>query len=295
MPQLIKKRDRNRTPKNKIVVVYHKNCTDGFGAAWSAWKKFGSRADYIATDPRELPDAVLKNKDIYVVDNSFSREGIRRLLKTGNKITIIDHHVSSEKDVKSVPSHVFNINHSGAVLAWQYFHPEKKIPKLLLHIEDEDLWYFRLKNTKEIFAGLDRLKFEFKDWDRMVKKLENNKDKEKFVRQGKIILNYENKLVEQIAQNAELVYFCGYKTLAVNSPVLESQIGHYLYEKFPPMGIVWREKNGKKTFSLRSDGSVDVSRLAAKYGGGGHKASAGFALSLKERLPWKILKPSIDF
>jgi len=31
----------------EIVVLYHANCLDGFGAAYAAWKKFGDTADYI--------------------------------------------------------------------------------------------------------------------------------------------------------------------------------------------------------------------------------------------------------
>ena len=43
--------------------------------------------------------------------------------------------------------------------------------------------------------------------------------------------------------------------------------------------------------SLRSDGSVDVSKLAAKFkGGGGHKKSAGFSVDDLSKLPWKIIK-----
>ena len=31
----------------KIVVIYHDQCRDGFGAAYAAWKKFGDDASYI--------------------------------------------------------------------------------------------------------------------------------------------------------------------------------------------------------------------------------------------------------
>src|SRR3989344_1169898 len=34
----------------KIAVLYHKGCTDGFGAAWAAWKKFGARAEYLGVE-----------------------------------------------------------------------------------------------------------------------------------------------------------------------------------------------------------------------------------------------------
>jgi phosphoesterase RecJ-like protein len=41
--------------------------------------------------------------------------------------------------------------------------------------------------------------------------------------------------------------------------------------------------------SLRSDGTVDVSEIAKKYGGGGHIKAAGFVLDIGASLPWKEL------
>ena len=35
-----------KTEKNSIV-IYHKNCFDGYGAAWAAYKKYGNDAIYI--------------------------------------------------------------------------------------------------------------------------------------------------------------------------------------------------------------------------------------------------------
>ena len=40
----------------------------------------------------------------------------------------------------------------------------------------------------------------------------------------------------------------------------------------------WCNKDGSVTFSLRSRSEVDVSQLALKFGGGGHKNAAGFML-----------------
>ena len=33
-------------PNSVNVVIYHADCTDGFGAAYSAWKQLGNRAEY---------------------------------------------------------------------------------------------------------------------------------------------------------------------------------------------------------------------------------------------------------
>jgi oligoribonuclease NrnB/cAMP/cGMP phosphodiesterase (DHH superfamily) len=280
--------------KKKIVVLYHANCSDGFGAAWAAWKKFGTRADYIGIDPRTLPDKTLKNKEIYILDSAYPAQTLAKLKKRNKKVIVIDHHLSNKDDVKFASEYLFNLNHSGAVLAWQYFHPRKSLPRLLRHVEDFDLWRFRLSHTREFSAIINDFGFDFKIWNKLARDLENPKKRNALAQKGKLLLDYENKLIERIVKNAEVVNFMGYKTLAVNSPIFESEIGHYLYKKLPPTAIVWRVKNGKITVSLRSNGKVDVSKIAAKFGGGGHKAAAGFALKRDARLPWKFLKAKYE-
>ena len=37
----------SETSFKNIVIIYHTDCRDGFGAAWAAWKKFGDSATYI--------------------------------------------------------------------------------------------------------------------------------------------------------------------------------------------------------------------------------------------------------
>jgi len=53
------------------------------------------------------------------------------------------------------------------------------------------------------------------------------------------------------------------------------------------IGIVWSRKSGKINVSLRSNGKIDVSKLAFKHGGGGHKAASGFTLDVEKPFPWK--------
>ena len=49
------------------------------------------------------------------------------------------------------------------------------------------------------------------------------------------------------------------------------------------MALLWFERgDGITQFSLRGDGSVDVSAIAKSFGGGGHHNAAGFQLSLEE-------------
>lgn len=287
------KRKTVRKPTKNIVVLYHNDCTDGFSAAWAAWKKFGSKADYIGIEPGAKPLEGLRNKEIYMVDVVYPAQYLKKLIRDNKKFVAIDHHVSNKKSFEIIPDGLFDISHSGAVLAWKYFHPEIKVPKFLEYVEDMDLWRLRIPKVKEFIAYLDIADFNFKNWSEIVDDIGNRSKFSEYVRKGAFLLSYQDKVIERIISNhAELVKFFGHKAYAVNSPVFNSQIGNTLCSNLPPIGIVWVQNNdGSVHVSLRSDGMVDVSKLAAKFpGGGGHKQSAGFNLKDCSKLPWKKVK-----
>jgi len=96
---------------------------------------------------------------------------------------------------------------------------------------------------------------------------------------------------EIVDDTARLVEFEGYKVYAVNAPHwYASGVCEILYKKHPPMAISWSYDKDAIVVSLRSDGSVDVSRMAQKYGGGGHKSASGFQLKSLDKKPWKEIK-----
>ncbi len=277
--------------KKDIVIIYHAECSDGFGGAWAAWKKFGGRAEYIAMHYHsKLPEG-LKNKEIYMIDFTFPRQVIKKLLKENKRVTSIDHHLTRKEETMMTYEYSYALNNSGSVLAWKYFHPGKPVPKMLRHIEDMDIWKFKLSHTWNIFLYLDLFDRDFKVWDKLAEELDNPRIYKKRVAEGGLLVRFQEKLIERtVDNNAELVEFEGYKTYAVNSCHFTSQIGSALYKKFPPIAIIWSQRAGKKIISLRSDGTVDVAKLAEKYGGGGHKAASGFNLPGDAPLPWKTLK-----
>jgi len=274
-----------------IVILYHKNCPDGFGAAWAARKKFGEKADYFGVEYQQSLLKGLKNKEIYIVDFCYQKPGImKQLFRDNKKVVVIDHHITSKEFSKISSERIFDLNHSGAVLAWKYFHPKKRAPRLLLHIEDVDLWKFKIKNTKELMASLSLYGFNFKIWDKIAVDCQNLKSGKKYIKEGEIILKYEKKIIERLLKSADKAKIGNYKVAVVNSPVLQSEIGNALVKTGYRIGVIWSQKNGKKRISLRSNGKTDVSRIAQKYGGGGHKAAAGFALKIDKPFPWKIIK-----
>lgn len=278
--------------KTQNIFLYHKNCDDGFGAAWAAWKKFGKKGIYIGVVNGEQPPDGLEGNNVYILDYCYPPKETKNLLKVTKSLVIIDHHISSKNAIELTPHHVFNLDftHSGAVLSWKYFHPEKIVPKLLLQIEDVDLWSWGFPHSRELSASLRTYDFDFKLWSRLANAWESHKTRRKHIEEGHAILKDHNDRIKEAVADAELVKFCGYRTLISNSRMLVSEIGDALYKKIPPIAIVWSERSGKIIVSLRSNGKVDVSKLAKKFGGGGHKVASAFRLELGQKLPWKIIQ-----
>lgn len=290
MPELIEQRAKEHLPTKNIVVLYHGSCSDGFGGAWAAWKKFGPKADYIAVDDHNNPPQGLEGKEIFMIDFTYNMASLQKIISGNKKVTAIDHHISNKKETEMTQNYSYALNNSGSVLAWKYFHPAKPVPKFLLAIEDFDLWRFKIPHSKEIFAYLDLFDFNFKVWSKLVKQAEEPSGLAKMIQAGKLLFQYEEKLVQRIVSNkAILVKFEGYRILAVNSSVFHSQIGRALVELNPPLGIIWRQTKDGVAVSLRGDGTIDLSKIAERFGGGGHKNSAAFIVKTLADLPFKPL------
>ena len=277
--------------KKPIVILYHADCPDGFGGAWAAWMKFGNQAEYFAVQHQAPPPAGLRSKKIYMIDFTYPLPIVRRLIKQNKRVTSIDHHETARLATKATQHSSYALNHSGAALAWLYFHPKKKMPVLVKHVEDQDLFHFYFPDTRRIMSYEKILPNDFKVWRKFSEDLEKKSSKKRILEIGAALLILENSIVDKVAgQGAELVRFSGHITYAVNSPSFDSQLGVLLYKKRPPMAIVWSRRDGWLKVSLRSDRSVDVSKIAQKYGGGGHVGSAAFRLPGNAKLPWKPLK-----
>ncbi|MGC9046513.1 MAG: DHHA1 domain-containing protein [Minisyncoccia bacterium] len=266
----------------KISILYHANCFDGFGGAYVAWKKFGNNADYFPVEHQTPPLKNLKNKEIFMIDFCYPDFVLEELRQKNKKIVVLDHHISAYKNIKKADEYVFDNNHSGAIIAWNYFFNKTKPSKLLLHIEDQDLWNFKLPFTKEILSVLELQKFDFKVWDQFSHLLNNKLQSKKIISLGKEILKYKDILVNKITLNAEPIFLAGYKALSVNSPILVSEISAKLLKQ-SPLVVIWQKITNGYNISLRSKGKIDVSKIAMQYNGGGHKHSAGFKI---KKLPW---------
>lgn len=271
-----------------IVVLYHADCTDGFGGAWAAWKKFDREASYVPLRHQMPLPPGLRRKEVYFIDIVPQAREFRRIVRQNRRVVIIDHHETARPLKKLATRALLNNTHSGAVLAWHYFHPAKKIPRLLRHIEDRDLWRFRIAHTRELLLPLDETPKSFPRWDTFINKFESSRGRKEFLARGKILRTFEVRLIHEIARKAVPVKFERVETLAVNSPVFDSEIASILYDRKPPLAIVWSFRGPHLKVSLRSP-SKNVRKIAEKYGGGGHTHSAGFLIKNAKGFPWRFI------
>lgn len=267
-----------------IIVLYHDD-QDGFGGAWTAWKKFKNKAEYFPVNHGGKSAPKIKNKEIYLIDFCYPRKIMEELLANNKKLIVIDHHISRKEETKISTDRLYGVKNSGAVFAWKYFYQKKPIPKLLLYIENMDLYKFKLPYAKEIAASLELYDFNFKLWDKIAADFENPKKFKKYIEEGEAILKYQKKLIKYLLGGGNEAYFEDKKAFVVNSPILESEIGEAIYKDKKMVGIIYCHKNREINVSLRSN-KIDVAKLAEKYGGGGHKYASGFTFNPKAKFPW---------
>ncbi|OGN32900.1 MAG: hypothetical protein A3I39_00540 [Candidatus Yanofskybacteria bacterium RIFCSPLOWO2_02_FULL_47_9b] len=277
--------------EKKILVFYHGGCWDGFTAAWVAHKKFGDEAEYIAADFNQVPD--VKGKDIYMVDISVSDhpEDIKKLLES-NRVVLIDHHVTRQNLIPLFKESHFALDRSGAMLTWEYFYPGQQPPMLIEYVQDEDLWNWKVPFSNNIMTAVRLNELTFQNWDRIAMDLEDEEKKNQYIEKGKLLNDYFNSLCDSLIEDMTiLVDFEGHKIYAINVPhMFASVIGHMLAKKSGTFAIMWRLEPDGVHASMRSVEDFDVSVIAKKYGGGGHKNAASFKFQDFSQVPWKVIK-----
>src|SRR3989344_3538970 len=113
----------NSKANPNVIVIYHGDCRDGGGGAYAAWKHFGDKAEYIPTYYGFNRLDRLEGNEVYAIDFCYKKEEIGEIESRALKLVVLDHHISAKESIELTKNHVFDLNHSGAVIAWNYFHP----------------------------------------------------------------------------------------------------------------------------------------------------------------------------
>lgn len=323
----------------KPLVIYHASCADGFGAAFAAWLKLGDDAEYVPMqygketdqfftleDGTFDSDLNILNREIFILDFSFPRWVMDGLFSVAKRVVWLDHHKSAfemwcEDGERSLCEQsngrdevILDNNKSGAMLAWEYFHPGEEIPQFIRHIDDYDRWQFKIEGTKAFNKALwSYAPWSFKQWQHEwdstwgYSSADGLEGMPNFIQEGEAILRAHDQNVQSVVKGsarecriiktelknipgehweAEILFELD--GLAANCPPhLQSDVGHELANQSGTFGLLWSiDKDNNCRCSLRSNGDYDVSAIAKAFGGGGHRNAAGFTTDIQTLLEW---------
>ena len=259
------------------TILYHADCIDGFGAAWAAWRALGDQAEYVPVMHGNPPPDV-SGRRVVIVDFSYRRDTLLEMAEKSLGLQVVDHHKTAQENLAGLDFCLFDMSKSGAVLAWEYFHPEAPVPPMLLHVQDKDLWQWKLDGSAEITCALRGYPFDFGRWSRWAD--DWAKWGPALDQEGAAILRYQSEVVKGIVADAREVTVAGHAVRMANTPILQSEVAGALAEG-RPFGVAWYEVGGRRYYSLRSrDGGIDVAEIAKRFGGGGHAKASGFSVDV---------------
>lgn len=287
-----------------IRIIYHASDFDGHAGGAIARYYFEYKAgkaytmhSYNYGNP--FPhDEFETGDEIYFIDCSYQPNDEMKEWeeKYGYKIYIIDHHktVVESDIIDYISGGVLNQKKSGCELAWNYFMPDKKMPKVVQLLGRYDVWDksdirkwnsliepfqygFNLVKTNpyfdDAFIGTWCRIFNFNGFE-MAEFIDD------IVYKGKQIVRYKYNENKRIAKSyAAEMTFHGKPTIVINSPIRNSSIFNAVWDenKYEFM-LVWSYTKygdiGVSLYTTRND--IDLSEIAKIYGGGGHLQAAGF-------------------
>jgi oligoribonuclease NrnB/cAMP/cGMP phosphodiesterase (DHH superfamily) len=183
------------------------------------------------------------------------------------------------------------------MMAWNHYFPGGYVPELVKYVQDRDLWRNEMSRTAEINAYIRSWPYDFDQWSSYEHELQDNYKYECAVGAGEVILRYQNQSINNHCDHAKVRVFAE----AINDvtigpdcreldavPMVNctdrsivSALGHKLcLLANTSWSVSWRDEGTLRVFTLTSTGEVDVSEIARRQGGGGHKGAAGFTKAL---------------
>jgi len=300
----------------KPLFIYHGNCYDGFTAAW-VFNRFKGEADFVPAKYGEPPPDC-KGRDVWLVDFSYPRETlIRDVIIPSSRTLIFDHHKTAEAALHDIQGElrikhklqrngdkiIFDMSRSGSGILYDELELElgrkagQHKPRynggrelwLVDYIEDRDLWRHQLPDSDIVSAYISSIEMTFGNWDAI-----NALGRMRVTEGGRAIQRYIDLYGKKARATARFELVDGNNVPTMNAPYMNcSEHVGALAEENPdaPFAVgYFRREDGRWQFSLRARGgsNFDVSEVALKFGGGGHKSAAGFDASC---LPWEPSVP----
>ncbi len=284
--------------------IFHHNDADGRCAGAIAWRSplvnRSSIYEVIEIDYKILEAGEFNLNDIHpneviiIVDFSFKPPEMKRILERTPYVIWMDHHLTSlAYDYGVELKGIRDKNFSGCELAWKYFFPDKKMPRAVELIGDRDKWAFNFGvDSTHFVCGLDLYQHEPKDsiWDLLLGSEagfdiggREEIEVDKIISEGSICVKWRDSFCRDYAKSF------GFETTFEGKKAYALGLMNIGSDGFGDKGkeydlLLSFEYDGKNyTVGIYSE-TVDVSKIAQKYGGGGHKGAGGFIV---KELPFR--------
>lgn len=239
---------------------------------------------------------IAPNDTVYMVDFSLQPDDDMRRLAQSCHLIWIDHHKSAIEalpDLADLDGKRL-VGLAGCELAWSYFNPGyDPIPEGIHLLGRYDVWDHsdQTKWAYKIYPFQMGARLQDTDptsdfWPRLFRAETTNSFIRSIMGDGNIVVAYQRQANRGTMKYAFEIEWEGLRWLAVNARG-NSQIFESKYDPTKHDGMLGYEdcRNEYWTVSLYSTKpDIDVSVIAKKHGGGGHRGAAGFQC---QQLPWK--------
>lgn len=285
-----------------VYIIHHQDA-DGYFGGYAAYRHCAKLLDKVHMVPvqygkrmEEVKTSILDNltsADLAIfVDFSYPREAHEDLHVRGVEQVILDHHKTAEEDLKGLDYAIFDMDKSGALLAWEFFCQDQEPPELCMAVNRLDLRKDVTEDDLAISEYLYKEGFLKPDqWDRWGGLCDSIKFRFA-AEQGRELLKFRKQEVERESKRPLLVtpegivakYRIGW--LSVATPYI-SDVGAEICDTRGVDAVVmffFVPGEGKFVFSLRAgkDTDFDCSELAKAFQGGGHAKAAAFSLPVEK-------------
>lgn len=272
------------------ICLYHDD-PDGCCAAAIVRRALGTE---VVLHPLEIGDPIPWGRietshQVVLVDYSLALEDMQRL-RAGRALVWVDHHKTSlarlAEAMAAVPGER-SLEAAACVLTWQTFFPDEPVPQAVTLIGDRDIWRMAHAETRAFSEGLFQEDISPEN-DRLWKPLLDGDQAFgwQLIEQGQVLYAARLKSIRDVVGHYGFeTMFEGHKTLVVNhrgNGDMGEHIRQIGYELAYCYVEVVRDGRLQTVVTLYSD-QIDVSEIARKFGGGGHRGAAGFQFIRSDR------------
>ena len=270
-----------------MLCIYHIADHDGKGSAAIVKSKFPETELMGLNHDMDIPyEEIEKHDKIVICDIALP---VKYMFELNKKIdlTWIDHHVSVineyEELMKSGEYEPIKgkreVGTAALVLTWQYFYPQKELPEGLRLLGLNDIYDLRDRRVRPFEYAVQTYGVNRptdKIWQMLINSEVNIKE---MVEKGNAILswvrNRNYRLVRGMAFESE---YNGLRCICSNMAQGQSEFFDSLDNQrdFDFMVNFFMNKKNKWNLTFYTyKNDVDVSKIAAEFGGGGHAKAAG--------------------